>query len=57
MIHLHVCCCRFLNHSCSPNVGSQMVLQLEGPAAVLFYALRDIQRGEALSISVRVCAL
>ena len=30
-----------------------MVLQQEGPAAVLFYALRDIQRGEALSISVR----
>lgn len=51
--NLHVCSCRFLNHSCSPNVGSQMVLQRKGPAVVLFYALRDIQRGEALSISVR----
>ena len=51
--NLHLCPCRFLNHSCSPNVGSQMVLQQEGSAAVLFYALHDIQRGEALSISVR----
>mmetsp|Transcript_17267 Transcript_17267/g.51692 ORF Transcript_17267/g.51692 Transcript_17267/m.51692 type:complete len:1289 (+) Transcript_17267:2171-6037(+) len=41
---------RFLNHGCSPNVKSMWVQQPSGPAQLIMYSLRHIQRGEALTL-------
>lgn len=41
---------RFINHSCSPNLTSREVNVPFGPSVVLQFALRDIKRGEELTL-------